>query len=103
MGETQDPLLGRLTGIKRDEHFLEFNIVGPQRQPWPHRPGRIVLVTYYKRQIHLEKSLTGPTFCHSAPEVWPPLCRMGNTNATRAFLSSHRVASWAECRSRRTP
>ena len=37
--KAQDAVLVRLAiGVERDEHFLEGDVVGAQRQPWPHRP-----------------------------------------------------------------
>jgi hypothetical protein len=34
--EIQNPLLVGVAGIKRDEDFLESDLIGPQRQPRPH-------------------------------------------------------------------
>jgi hypothetical protein len=36
--ETKNPLLVGVAGIKRDEDFLEGDMIGLQRQPRPHRP-----------------------------------------------------------------
>ncbi len=36
--KTQNPVLVGLVRIERDEHLIEGDIVGAQRQPRPHRP-----------------------------------------------------------------
>ena len=44
--------LSAVPGIERDEDFLESDVAGAQRQPWPHRPRRIVLVADHELQGH---------------------------------------------------
>ena len=67
--ETQDPVLvGRIVGIERNENLFERDVAGAQRQPRPHRPGRIVLVADHEFQSHLEGILfLARSPCHSAP------------------------------------
>jgi hypothetical protein len=57
MRETQNPLLVGITGIERDENFIEGDVIVSQRQPRPHRPRGIILVADYELQSHFEKSL----------------------------------------------
>jgi hypothetical protein len=58
MRETQNPFFVGFPGVERNEDFVEGNVVGPQRQPWPHRPRGVVLVADHELQSHLE-SLVG--------------------------------------------
>src|SRR5713101_3266769 len=55
MRETQNPFFVGFPGVERNEDFVEGNVVGPQRQPRPHRPRRVVLVADHELQSHLEK------------------------------------------------
>src|SRR3974390_1471510 len=50
--DVKDPLFTGSAGIKRNEYFLEFYVVGAKRQPWPHRPRRIVPVADHELQRH---------------------------------------------------
>src|SRR5262252_6206624 len=51
-GEGQDTILVVLPGIERDEDLLEGDMGGAHRQPWPHRPGGVVLVADNELQRH---------------------------------------------------
>src|SRR3954454_2180714 len=63
-GESKNALFVLLPRVERDEDLIEINVVRAQRQPRPHRPGRVVLVAGHKRQSHSKR----PSFdlpCHA--------------------------------------
>src|SRR5579863_2029877 len=79
--EIEDPLLVGFTGVERNEDLLERDVVGAKREPWPHRPRRIVLVADHKLQRHATPLLVQAALCHDvrpafkAPDVLASGCR----------------------------
>src|SRR5260370_567815 len=98
MGEIQDPLLVGLAGIKRDENFVEGDVVSTQRQPRPHRPRRVVLVADHELQGHLDEIPFWQSCCHSAPEGWPPVLSRVRRSATKGRRRQRRSGDLARRR-----
>src|SRR3981081_2492950 len=72
MREAQDPLLIVITGIERNENFVERDVVGSERQPGPHRPRRIVLVADHELQSHARRYLFPLSSYHSPRQALTP-------------------------------
>ncbi|MBA7619265.1 hypothetical protein ES703_26603 [subsurface metagenome] len=75
--DIENALLVGSPGIERDERLLERDVAGAQRQPWPHRPGRIVLVADDELQSsHEGISFFGRSSCHRRQDAFN-LCACG--------------------------